>query len=75
MCDIRALLLPVPTLAPLLALLGVLACEAAAMISKPCCPSPPVTVGLQLPLFPRAPFLACDLACLVCTVQIKDVSI
>ena len=45
------------------------------MISKPCCPSPPVTGGLQLPLFPSAPFLACDLACLVCTAHIKVVSI
>ena len=33
------------------------------------------TVCLQLPVFPHVPFLACDLACSVCTVQIKVVSI
>ena len=32
------------------------------------------TVGLQLPVFPHVPFLACDLACLVCPVQIKLVT-
>ena len=32
-------------------------------------------VGLRLPVFPRVPFLACDLACLAYTVQIKVVSV
>ena len=32
-------------------------------------------VGLRLPVFSRVPFLVSDLACLVCTVQIKVVSI
>ena len=32
-------------------------------------------VGLRLPVIFRAPFLVSDLACLVCTVQIKVVSL
>ena len=32
------------------------------------------TVRLQLPVFPCVPFLACDFACLACTVQTKVVS-
>ena len=65
--DTLALPLPVPARAPLLAQLGVLACEAAFPTLS--------SVGLQLPVFPRVPFLACELAFLVCTVQIKVVSI
>ena len=33
------------------------------------------SVGLQLPVFSRVPFLVSELACLVCTVQNKVVSI
>ena len=32
-------------------------------------------VGLRLPVLFRVPFLVSDLACLVCTVQIKVVSL
>ena len=34
-----------------------------------------LTVGLQLPVFPRVPYLVCDLAYLMCTIQIKVVSL
>ena len=34
-----------------------------------------VRVGLRLPVFSRVPFLVSDLACLVCTVQIKVLSL
>ena len=40
-----------------------------------CSPALLSIVCLLLPAFPQIPFLACDLACLVCTVQIKVVSI
>ena len=43
--------------------------------SSGCFPALLFTVGLQLHVFPRVPFLVCDLACLVCTVQIKVVSL
>ena len=59
---------PGPARAPLLAGLG-------SRLVRRCFQAPLSTVGLQLPVFPRVPFLACDLACLVCTVQIKVVSI
>ena len=36
-----------------------------------CFPALSFYVGLQLPVFSRVPFLVSDLACLVCTVQIK----
>ena len=58
----RALPFPVPARAPLLARSGILALCFPALLS---------TVGLKLPLFPWFPFLACDLASLGCTVQIK----
>ena len=30
-----------------------------------------LTVGLQLPVFPRVPYLVCDLAYLVCTIRLR----
>ena len=39
-----------------------------------CFHAPLSPVGLQLLVFPRVPFLACDLNCVVCPVQIKVVS-
>ena len=40
-----------------------------------CFPALSFYVGLRLPVLFRVPFLASDLACLVCTVQIKVVSL
>ena len=39
-----------------------------------CFHAPLSPVGFQLLVFPRVPFLACDLNCVVCPVQIKVVS-
>ena len=55
----------VPARAPLLARLGILACEAVSL-------SP--AVHSRLPVFPRVPFLTGDLACLAFAVQMKVVS-
>ena len=58
----QGLPLPVPLLAPLLALLGSWLL---------CFPALLFFVSLRLPVFSSVPFLVSDLACLVCTVQIK----
>ena len=58
-----ALPLPVPARAPLLPGWG-------SRLVRRCFQALLSTVGLPLPVFPRVPFLACDLACLVCPVQI-----
>ena len=42
---------------------------------RQCFPALLFYVGLRLPVFSRVPFLVSDLACLVCSVQIKVVSI
>ena len=71
MGDTLAIPLPVPAQAPLLARLGVLACEAVFPSQSPLSPGLPQP---EPPVFPCVLFLACDLACLACTVQIKVVS-